>query len=140
MRQKTVFLLALGIMAISTLAIGCGTAEKDTSSSETSDFQNIDQKKAEELQSQGVRLIDVREPDEFAEGHIQGAELVPLGQVEETMAQWNKQQPLIVMCRSGNRSAQAAQLLVDNGFKEIYNLEGGIVEWKGELLKGGSEY
>lgn len=73
------------------------------------------------------RLIDVREPDEFTGelGHIPGAELVPLATLEATAASWPRERPLIVVCRSGARSAKAAALLVGMGFADVINLDGG---------------
>ena len=75
----------------------------------------------------GVRIIDVREPEEFNGelGHIPGAELVPLGTLEAAARTWPKDAPIIVVCRSGARSAQAAALLVQLGFRAVVNVEGG---------------
>ncbi len=73
------------------------------------------------------RIIDVREPAEFTGelGHVPGAELFPLGTLESSSRDWPRDVPLVVACRSGARSAQAAALLAHLGFREIYNLEGG---------------
>ena len=73
------------------------------------------------------RIIDVREPAEFNGplGHIPGAELVPLGMLEASARAWDREAPVVVVCRSGARSARAATLLVQLGFRDIVNLEGG---------------
>ena len=73
------------------------------------------------------RIIDVREPSEFTGelGHIPGAELVPLATVERAARDWAGDEPLVVVCRSGARSAKAAATLVQLGFKCVFNLEGG---------------
>lgn len=75
------------------------------------------------------RLIDVREPAEYQGelGHLLGAELVPLGTVAGKAAGWEREEELVVICRSGNRSGQAAQQLVRLGFKRVYNLVGGML-------------
>ena len=75
----------------------------------------------------GARIIDVREPEEFNGdlGHIPGAELVPLGTLEAAARTWPKDAPLMVVCRSGARSAKAAALLVQLGFRAVVNVEGG---------------
>lgn len=77
----------------------------------------------------GVRFIDVREPDEYTGplGHLPGAELVPLGTLEAASASWAREQPLLLICRSGGRSAKAAQALAQRGFRHLYNLAGGML-------------
>ncbi|RKG60286.1 rhodanese-like domain-containing protein [Corallococcus sp. CA054B] len=76
-----------------------------------------------------VRRIDVREPDEFTGplSHLPGAELVPLGTLEAASASWPREQPLLLICRSGGRSSKAAQALAQRGFKHLYNLAGGML-------------
>lgn len=75
-------------------------------------------------------LIDVREPDEYAQARIPGAILIPLGQVEARMGEIPADKPVILVCRSGGRSAMAAQMLRANQFGgELYNLEGGTMGW-----------
>ena len=76
----------------------------------------------------GVRLVDVREPDEFTGplGHIPGAELVPLGTVPEASAHWSRNEPVVLICRSGRRSATAAAGLAARGFSPVLNLAGGM--------------
>lgn len=79
-----------------------------------------------------LRLIDVRRPDEFNGelGHIQGAILKTLGpELTNFLATANKDEPTLFICRSGVRSAQAAGIAMDLGFKEVYNLEGGMIHW-----------
>jgi rhodanese-related sulfurtransferase len=83
-----------------------------------------------------VRLVDVREPDEYvsALGHIPGAELVPLGSFLEAVERWDKGATVVLVCRSGGRSARAAGALVQLGFREVYNLSGGMLAWGGTGL------
>lgn len=76
-----------------------------------------------------VRKIDVRQPEEFHGelGHLDGAELVPLGLLPEMCGAWNKRAPLLLICRSGNRSSQAARALAAVGFENLANLSGGML-------------
>lgn len=76
-----------------------------------------------------ARIIDVREPDEFDGelGHLKGAELVSLGELGSTASQWDRTKPLLLVCRSGNRSGQAATLLASLGFVDLANLSGGML-------------
>lgn len=82
-----------------------------------------------------VRLIDVRQPDEFEGdlGHLDGAELVPLGQLAEISQAWPQDAPLLLICRSGNRSSQAARALRARGFSNLANLAGGMLAVRGGL-------
>jgi glyoxylase-like metal-dependent hydrolase (beta-lactamase superfamily II)/rhodanese-related sulfurtransferase len=77
------------------------------------------------------RIIDVREPHEYAGelGHIRGSELVPLATVGEAAASWDRSQPLLIVCRSGNRSGKAAHRLRTMGFRDVTNMEGGMLAW-----------
>lgn len=82
------------------------------------------------------RLIDVREPHEYTGelGHIDGAELVPLAQVPAAANGWDKDQKILLICRSGRRSANAADYLGGLGFEHAHNLLGGMIRWNGEGL------
>lgn len=83
------------------------------------------------LPASGYRLIDVREPAEFTGelGHIAGAELVPLAGVMAQAASWGRDETLVLVCRSGGRSANAAQALTRMGFGKAMNLVGGMLAW-----------
>jgi sulfur dioxygenase len=81
---------------------------------------------------QDVTLIDVRMPEEFVGelGHIEGAKLITLGpELETFMKSANKEANIIFICRSGARSARASAAALELGFKNIYNMEGGMIEW-----------
>jgi rhodanese-related sulfurtransferase len=75
-------------------------------------------------------LLDVREPSEYAEGHLAGSTLLPLAQVATQAGQLDKNAPVYVICRSGNRSVTASQTLVKLGFKDVRNVKGGILAWQ----------
>ena len=77
-----------------------------------------------------TRLIDVREYPEFAAGHIEGAELVPLGTVDKASETWDRSQPLTLVCRTGRRAEQARQTLAAKGFQSLNVIEGGVEAWK----------
>lgn len=75
--------------------------------------------------------MDVREEDEFhgALGHIPNAELVPLGTVEKRAKDWDREQPIAVVCRSGGRSGRAALVMEKLGFRRVVSVRGGMLEW-----------
>jgi rhodanese-related sulfurtransferase len=77
-----------------------------------------------------VFLLDVREPWEYEEAHIPGVTLLPMGDVAANLDQIPTEKQVIVTCRSSNRSGQVAQYLRENGFDNISNMSGGILEWQ----------
>lgn len=77
-----------------------------------------------------VRFIDVREPHEFNEAHIPGSELVPLRTVADAAEGWTRDAPLLLVCRSGRRSMEAAKTLKERGFTRLLNLRGGVTRWR----------
>jgi sulfur-carrier protein adenylyltransferase/sulfurtransferase len=79
--------------------------------------------------SEAFELIDVREPFEFEMARIDGAKLIPLGEIGERADELQHEHPIVVHCHSGRRSAQAVRLLTQRGFTNVYNLEGGIDAW-----------
>ena len=83
-----------------------------------------------------VQVVDVREPDEWngSLGHIEGAKLVPLGQLAQRAGELDRERPLVMACRSGARSAQAAVILQRLGFKRVANLAGGMIRWRASGL------
>ena len=88
-----------------------------------------------------VAVIDVREPDEFsgAFGHIVGAKLIPLGALVGRLEELPKDKPIVVVCRSGARSAQATVLLKNKGIAKVANLAGGMLRWRAQrfAVEGG---
>ena len=81
-------------------------------------------------QNPGVYLLDVREPDEYAAGHIPGITLIPMGEVASRLTELPRDKEIIVTCRTGNRSSQIADLLREQGFTNVHNMTGGIVAWE----------
>jgi len=77
-------------------------------------------------------VLDVREQGEYDSGHILNSKLVPLGKLRERIGELEKyrDKPILVVCRSGMRSASACALLGKQGFVQAYNLEGGVMAWQ----------
>ena len=86
-----------------------------------------------------LHLLDVREPHEFKEAHVPGSVLIPLGHLSAKMGELPTDKPIVVICRSGNRSGAATGMLRRAGFPQVQNMKGGIIAWarSGGALKGG---
>lgn len=93
------------------------------------------QEKLGERGDNPLQLIDVRELSEYKSGHIQGFRNIPLGQVKAAAEKLDKDKEIVVMCRSGARSMQAAKILKNSGFGKVTNLSGGIMSWRGKTVK-----
>jgi len=76
-----------------------------------------------------LRLLDVREPHELQISHLDGATVIPLGQLASRLSELNSAEDMVVFCKSGTRSARALELLVSAGFRKVKNLKGGINAW-----------
>lgn len=79
-------------------------------------------------------VLDVREAAEFAFHHIPGAISIPLGELENRLGELNKEDEIVVICRTGNRSDLAAQKLSENGYAKVYNVIPGMSQWTGKTV------
>lgn len=87
---------------------------------------------AKQMQTEGAFLLDVREPDEWSAGHIDGATLIPLGELSGRLNEVPKDRPVVVVCRSGNRSAQGRDVLLGAGYDAVTSMAGGMNDWKAQ--------
>jgi len=122
-------------------AIVAGAAWFNVACAEAPQVHTVAVAQGSQMVSDGALLIDVREPDEYAEGHAPGSVLIPLGQLPSRLAeiQASQHKPVTLICRSGRRSARAAEILLQAGFSKVYNIEGGMIAWSAAglpVLKG----
>lgn len=89
---------------------------------------------------ESIKLVDVREPAEYAFAHIPGSISIPLGELENRLSELKKEDDIYVICRTGNRSDFAAKLLSDKGYRNVTNVIPGIKEWSGPIktINGGN--
>lgn len=124
-------LLAAAAAILGILSTGC--------SAETADYRQITMEKAAVWleEEQDLVLLDVRTPEEYAEGHLPGAINLPNETIgdEPPSVLSDFDQQILVYCRSGNRSKQAAQKLVQLGYTDVVEI-GGILDWDGEVVTG----
>ena len=120
-------MLTMQIAAAVLLLSGCSSAS----------YTQISQDEAMKMMQEqsDYLIVDVRRPDEFAEGHIAGAVNVPNETIEDEAPEAlpDKEQTLLIYCRSGNRSKEASQKLADMGYTKVYEF-GGINTWEGEIV------
>jgi len=97
-----------------------------------SGIEQADTLKATRLYNDDALVLDVREDKEYAEGHIPKAKHIPLGQLADRLNELDKfkNKPVLVTCRSGQRSARACGMLKKAGFETVYNQAGGIIAWE----------
>jgi rhodanese-related sulfurtransferase len=87
-------------------------------------------------QGAAIQVVDVREPSEFSDalGHIRGAHLLPLSSLAQRLGEIDRHRPVVTVCRSGVRSAQAAVMLQKAGLSQVANLAGGMLRWRAHAL------
>lgn len=116
----------LAVVAVSILALAA--CSNDSASYETIDLDEVEAKMEE-----GFVVLDVREPDEFAEGHISSAQNKWLSALQQgDFSALSKEEKYIVICRSGNRSQTASEILVNEGY-EVVNVSAGMSSWTGAV-------
>jgi molybdopterin/thiamine biosynthesis adenylyltransferase/rhodanese-related sulfurtransferase len=84
-------------------------------------------------QGNHIRLVDVREPHELEISHLEGATLIPLGQMAARLSELDSAEEIVLFCKAGTRSARALELLLSAGFRKVKNLKGGINAWAREV-------
>ncbi len=97
-------------------------------------YKEITPQEAQEMVASGAQLIDVRELDEWNEGHIKEATLISLGSLQGRVGEISQEKPVVVVCRSGGRSGMACDNLSKQGYKELHNLKGGMLAWEAAKL------
>lgn len=145
---KKVFLILL----ISTISVGCQGSQKSNLNTNTdgNDIQTSSELKSDSIvqtktgevhiitpaefkeKSVNHSIVDIRTPFEFKRGYIKGAENINYYNRDflEQMSKFDKNEPIYIYCRSGNRTSSASRKLSKLGFKEIYDLRGGILNWE----------
>lgn len=94
----------------------------------------VDVQEAKRRQDGGSVLVDVREAHEWRDGHAKGARHIPLGDLTRRLADIPRDREILVICRSGNRSRTAAQLLQRAGYERVVNVQGGTMAWMRQSL------
>ncbi len=91
---------------------------------------NISVDQAYALYQDGAFFLDVREPSEWEEYHAPGTTLIPLGELASRLDEVPRDRPIVVVCRSGNRSQQGRDILLQAGFSQVTSMDGGLKAWR----------
>lgn len=136
MKKKSLALWA-SLAALALSLVGCG-GSASLEGAQKNTFAQITQEEAyQRMQEGGVTVVDVRQPDEYEAGHIPGAILVVNEEIGDQAPENlpDKDAELLVYCRSGRRSKEAAKKLVELGYTKVYEF-GGILDWPYETVEG----
>ncbi|MGE8393794.1 thiosulfate sulfurtransferase GlpE [Pseudomonas sp. BIGb0427] len=96
-----------------------------------SEFKRIPPEQAQALREQGAVVVDIRDPQAFAAGHITGASHLDNHSVADFIRNADLDAPTVVVCYHGNSSQSAAAYLISQGFSDVYSLDGGFELWRG---------
>lgn len=136
--MKKLLLISVALLIILFAACGNNNTKKDAESGEDAMYEQISPEDAKRIMDSGEEyiLLDVREQNEYDEGHIKGAVLIPYTEIEDRAESelLNKNEQILVYCRSGRRSKIAAESLVRLGYTNVKEF-GGIIDWRYEIEK-----
>lgn len=154
--MKRISLLLLSLTLTASLFVGCGNNSTEKKNANTETASQSSSNLSKETSSQSVSkdisieeskklinegnvnlILDVRNEDEFAKGHLKNAIQIPVKELKENLSDIEKfkDELVLVYCRSGKRSAEAVDILKENGFKNLVHMKDGISKWDGEVEK-----
>ncbi|MCZ7381868.1 MAG: rhodanese-like domain-containing protein [Candidatus Methanoperedens sp.] len=118
------------IIFVSSLILAAISGCISTTTPEKAQYTDVSIQQAKEMIDRGdVLILDVRTQEEYDAGHIKNSTLIPVQVLDKRLNELPHDKKILVYCKAGGRSAQASEILVNNGFKEIYNMKGGITDW-----------
>ena len=125
------FTILTALIFSATVFSACQSANKtEPVKSETAEIKQISAAEAKPLvENPNAQFIDVRTIEEYGGGHAPKTVNYPLDDIEKSLAKLDREKPVYVICETGRRSQKASEVLQKNGFKEIYNVEGGTSGW-----------
>jgi len=126
--MKEIYPAILASILLAVIISGCLSS---TTPPEKLKYVDVSVQQGKEMIDRGeVFILDVRTQEEYNESHINGSTLIPVQELDTRFKELPRDKKILVYCRTGSRSATASEILVKNGFTQIYNMQGGITEWK----------
>lgn len=139
--MKKIFSIVLLLSSLTYLG-ACQNENNASQSRGIKETISVDQFEKKLAETPGAQLIDVRTAEEYADGHLKNSVNMNVNREDhkQMYATLDKNKPVFVYCKAGSRSARAASIMQDMGFREIYNLDGGIMSWDnaGKPIENGS--
>jgi len=131
-RKKNNNLWIWGVVALFMLGLA-GVWLTSQGTTESSSYpREVSVEEAVAKRDSGAFILDVRQPEEWNEFHVPDSTLIPLGELASRADELPKDQEIVVVCRSGNRSAQGRDILLGAGFTQVTSMTGGLTQWKAE--------
>lgn len=132
--QNTLLMVGAALLVLLVVFAGVSLLRSGQASAVDTNAQGLPAEisvaQALEKREAGAFILDVREPSEWEEAHIPGATLIPLGQLANRVDEVPEDQEVVVVCRSGNRSAEGRDILLRAGLENVTSMAGGMNDWK----------
>jgi len=129
-RKKNNNLWIWGVVALVILGLSAVWVTSQGTSEASSYPREISVEDAVAKRDSGAFILDVRQPEEWNEFHVPDSTLIPLGELASRVDELPHDQEIVVVCRSGNRSAQGRDILLNAGFAQVTSMAGGLTQWK----------
>jgi len=129
-RKKNSNLWIWGMVALVILGLSVVWLTSQGATEASSYPREISVEDAVAKRDSGAFILDVRQPEEWNEFHVPDSTLIPLGELASRVAELPHDQEIVVVCRSGNRSAQGRDILLNAGFAQVTSMAGGLTQWK----------
>jgi rhodanese-related sulfurtransferase len=126
--MKDIYLAILVSILIVAIVSGCVS---NTTPVEKVKHVDVSVQQGKEMIDSGeVFILDVRTQEEYDDGHIMGSTLIPVDELDSRLKELPRDKKILVYCRTGQRSLTASEKLENSGFTQLYNMKGGITDWK----------
>ncbi|SOC42995.1 rhodanese-like domain-containing protein [Ureibacillus acetophenoni] len=138
MKRKNKFAVLFGLIVVTFIVIATSLYVSSNNDSETiSELQTVDTKMLTKMidSKENMVIVDLREPELFATSRVPGAINIPFDEIQSRYTELPKDKDVIFVCHTGRMGTESGNLLLENGYKNVFNLEGGIAEWTGNLEK-----
>ncbi|HEX2995686.1 MAG TPA: rhodanese-like domain-containing protein [Anaerolineales bacterium] len=129
-RQKNIVPWIWGVAALFIVGASAIWFLSQSTTQSNSYPQEVSVEEAAAKREAGAFILDVRQPEEWNEVHIPDATLIPLGELGSRVDELPRDQEIVVVCRSGNRSAQGRDILLEAGFTQVTSMAGGMIQWQ----------
>lgn len=129
MKKSNNVSMILTVLAVALIA-SSGVACQSNAPAVVAMSKEVSTIEAVNLRNAGAFILDVRQPEEWNEYHVPGSTLIPLGELEARVKELPRDKQVVVVCRSGNRSATGRDILLRAGFPQVTSLAGGLIQWR----------